>query len=107
MTWRELGAYVHGLSAQARIRTAINGGKPEPTGEQILLADVYDKLQHLNWTLQAANSTKEPKAPKPYARWWITAPKSKRDGIDRVARLDAARARRRERQQAITDGRIA
>lgn len=109
MTWRELAAYVHGLPAQARIRTVLNDGNPEPTGEQVLLADVFDMLQHVNWTMQAANVGKKsdvPKPPKPYVRWWITAA-SKPGGEDRVARLEAARERRRIRERDIAEGRIA
>jgi hypothetical protein len=110
MTWRELATYVQGLSSQARIRSILNDGRPEPTGEQLLLADVYDAVRQLTWTLQKVNTpekAKAPKVPKPYPRWWLTSTKSEEDKADRVERLDAARERKRERQQAIAEGRIA
>ncbi|KOU41252.1 hypothetical protein ADK55_29105 [Streptomyces sp. WM4235] len=110
MTWRELAVYVHGLSPQSRVRTALNGGRLEPTGEQILLADVYDAVRQLTWTLQCVNTpekAKEPKRPKPYPRWWLNPTKPEEAKAARVDRLDAARERRRERQQAIAEGRIA
>ncbi|MFI5985037.1 hypothetical protein ACIBEA_29750 [Streptomyces sp. NPDC051555] len=108
MTWRELASYVEGFSAQARIRTVLNEGKPEPTGEQLLLADLFDMLQRLNWTLEAVNSEKgkPPKQPKPYPRWWLTK-SSKSGSEDRVVRLEAARERKRARAKDIAEGRIA
>lgn len=110
MTWRELATYVQGLSSQARIRSILNDGRLEPTGEQVLLADVYDAVRQLTWTLQSVNTpekTKAPKVPKPYPRWWLAPSKSKEDKAARADRLDAARERRRERQRAIAEGRIA
>ncbi|GAA1780352.1 MULTISPECIES: hypothetical protein [Streptomyces] len=68
-------------------------------------------LQNVDWHIVASNVDKKanlPKVPKPYPRWWAAgkqADEAKRE--DRVIRLEAARARRRERAQAIADGRIA
>lgn len=109
LTWRELLSYVDGLPPGSRVRTALNGGRPEPTAEAVLLADIFDMLQNVDWHIVASNVDKKtnlPKTPKPYPRWWMKAPRSKTDGGERVARLEAARARRRERAQAIADGRI-
>lgn len=110
MTWRELASYVQGLPPDSRVRTALNDGRPEPTGEQLLLADVFDMLQRVNWTLQAVNSDPKkqpPKPPKPYPRWWLAAASTKAKGGDRLARLEAGRTRRRERAEAIAAGLIA
>ncbi|MCX4801789.1 hypothetical protein OG594_09010 [Streptomyces sp. NBC_01214] len=110
MTWRELASYVQGLPPDSRVRTALNGGRPEPTGEQLLLADVFDMLQRVNWTLQAVNSDPKkqlPKSPKPYPRWWLASATGKAKGGDRLARLEAGRTRRRERAEAIAAGLIA
>ncbi|WP_327300377.1 hypothetical protein [Streptomyces goshikiensis] len=92
------------------MRTALNEGRPEPTPETVLLADIFDMLQNVDWHIVASNVDKKtnlPKTPKPYPRWWLQAAASKGDGSDRVARLEAARARKRERAQAIAAGLIA
>lgn len=110
LTWRELASYVDGLPPGSRVRTALNDGRTEPTPEAVLLADVFDMLQNVDWHIVASNvdkKTKLPRTPKPYPRWWLKAPASKVSGADRVARLEAARTRRRERAQAIAEGRIA
>lgn len=98
-----------GLPPGSRVRTALNGGRPEPTPEAVLLADVFDMLQNVDWHIVASNVDKKsnlPKIPKPYPRWWLAASKAKGKGGDRVARLDAARTRRRERAAAIAAGLI-
>jgi len=67
-------------------------------------------LQNVDWHIVASNVGKKsdiPKPPKPYPRWWLQAATSKKDGTERGARLEAARARRRERAQAIAAGLIA
>lgn len=110
LTWRELGSYVDGLPPGSRVRTALNGGRTEPTAEAVLLADIFDMLQNLDWHIVASNIDKKsnlPKTPKPYPRWWMKPTRSKADGSERVARLEAARERRRERAAAIAEGRIA
>ena len=107
MTWRELASYVQGLPPDSRVRTALNGGRPEPTGEQVLLADVFDMLQRVNWTLQAVNASKEPKAPKPYPRWWMRAGSDGPRDEKRLARLEEARQRARERKEKLQQGAIA
>lgn len=109
MTYRELAAYVQGLSPHARTRTALRDGRQEPNGEEILLADLFDMLQRLNWTLEAVNAEKKPpKPPKPYTRWWL-APKGEksRDNSQRLARLEDARLRAAERKRQIEQGAIA
>lgn len=66
-------------------------------------------LQNVDWHIVASNVDKKanlPKIPKPYPRWWLAASKAKGKGSDRVARLEAARARRRERAEAIAAGLI-
>lgn len=105
MTWRELSSYVHGLPPHARVRTALREGREEPTGEQVLLADVFDMLQRVNWTLQAVNAAKEsqqPKAPKPYPRWWLRGKgEASKDAGARLARMEDARERARARKQQL------
>ncbi|MGK5729729.1 hypothetical protein [Streptomyces sp. URMC 124] len=101
---------MRGLSPQSATRTALAQGRPEPTGEQVLLADVFDMVAHLDWHVQATAVTKKsdlPKKPKPYPRWWDTAPSRPKLSPARTARLDDARRRREERRRAIADGRIA
>ncbi|MFF4848798.1 hypothetical protein [Streptomyces sp. NPDC001194] len=71
---------------------------------------MFDMLQNVDWHIVASNIDKKsnlPKAPKPYPRWWLQSARAKADGGDRVARLEAARTRRRERAEAIAAGRIA
>ncbi|MEU7066884.1 hypothetical protein [Streptomyces sp. NPDC046161] len=103
MTWREFAAYVAGLPPHARVRTALNGGRPEPSVDQLILADLADLLQRLQWTLQAVNSEKgkAPKAPKPYPRQWLQPKPSKSTSPDRVARIEDARRRARERKSSL------
>ncbi|MBT2477651.1 hypothetical protein [Streptomyces sp. ISL-94] len=110
MTWRELSSYVQGLPPHARVRTALREGREEPTGEQVLLADVFDMLQHVNWTLQAVNvsdKSKTPKPPKPYPRWWLASTSSKAPDAQRLERLERARERARDRKRQIQEGAIA
>jgi len=103
--------YVRRLPPESATRIALNEGRPEPTAESILLADIFDMLQHVDWHIQAANATKKsdlPKKPKPYPRWWETKRKRKKtNSPERVARIEDARRRKREREQAIREGRIA
>ncbi|MFD0384693.1 hypothetical protein ACFQ2B_27960 [Streptomyces stramineus] len=87
----------------------LNHGRPEPTGEQVLLADVFDMIQHLDWHVQAANVAKRsdlPKRPKPYPRWWDTTSR-RTHSPERVARIEDARRRQSARRRAIAEGRIA
>lgn len=110
LTWRELGVLVRALPPDSATRTAMNDGTPEPSGEQILLADLYDLLQRLDWHTVAAQATKKselPKKPKPYPRYWDPGHGRKRQSPERVAKLDDARRRKAERQRAIAEGRIA
>lgn len=110
LTWRELISYVRGLSPQAATRTALNGGIPEPSGEQIVLADLIDTVNALDWHFRQVNTAeKAPKAKpaKPYPRWWEPKPDTARRTAERVARLEDARRRKRAREQAIAEGRIA
>ncbi|KMS71763.1 hypothetical protein ACH49_24370 [Streptomyces leeuwenhoekii] len=82
---------------------------PEPTGEQVLLADLFDALMAFDWHFAYANSDEKkpkPKRPKPYPRWWQQQPK-RRTSPQRIAKLEDARRRKREREQAIAEGRIA
>lgn len=109
MTWRELVGYVRALPTSSATRTALNGGRPEPTAETILLADCFDMLQNVDWHVQAANVTKRsdlPKRPKPYPRWWIRQAAS-RHSPERAARIADARRRKRDRERAIAQGRLA
>lgn len=110
MTWRELSSYVQGLPPHARVRTALREGREEPTGEQVLLADVFDMLQRVNWTLQAVNAgdkAKAPKPPKPYPRWWLTSAPARAADAQRLERLERARERARDRKKQIQQGAIA
>jgi hypothetical protein len=109
LTWRELASYVLGLSPTSATRTALNGGTVEPTGEQIILADLFDAVTTHDWHFAQANADDKkakPKKPKPYPRWWITQP-SRKNSPERLAKLDDARRRKRAREQAIAEGRIA
>lgn len=82
------------------MRTALNGGRPEPSVDQLILADLADLLLRLTWTLQAVNSEKgkAPKPPKPYRRWWLEEKPTKSADPARVARIEDARRRARERR---------
>lgn len=109
LTWRELASLVRGLPPGSATRTAMNDGVPEPTGEQVILADIADLVQWLDWHTVAAQATKSselPKKPKPYPRYWNRKP-SRRDSPQRVARIEDARQRAAERRRAIAEGRIA
>jgi hypothetical protein len=109
MTWRELASYVAGLSPQAATRTALNGGITEPTGEEIVLADLFDAVTTLDWHFAMANADEKkakPKRPKPYPRWWVKQA-SGRKSPERLARIEDARRRKRARERAIAEGRIA
>ncbi|MFD8919462.1 hypothetical protein ACFV0Y_16785 [Streptomyces sp. NPDC059569] len=108
LTWRELSNLVRGLSPGSATRTAMSDGTPEPNGEQIILADVFDAVSLLDWHYVTANSDPKkpkPKKPKKYPRWWEN--QKPKDKPERVARLEDARRRKREREQAIAEGRIA
>lgn len=112
MTWRELAAYVDGLPPQSRVRTALRGGTVEPTGEEILLADVFDAVTAADWHFVAANTDSkkpQPKRPKRYPRWWEKPDRSdtRKVSAERVARIEDARRRKRERHDAIRAGVIA
>lgn len=109
LTWRELASYVRGLSPASATRTALNDGVPEPTGEQILLADLFDAVSIHDWHFAMANSDEKkpkPRQPKPYARWWVTQPRGAKSA-ERLAKLEDARRRKRDREKAIAEGRIA
>jgi hypothetical protein len=111
MTYRELASYVQGLSPQSRTRTALNDGLVEPSPETVVLADVFDAITIHDWHFAAVNTDDKkpsPKRPKPYPRWWTagTAKTKPAQSSQRVARIEDARRRRRERAQAIAEGRI-
>ena len=109
LTWRELASLVQGLSPAAATRTALNGGIPEPTGEQVILADLFDAVTTHDWHFAVANSDEKkpkPKRPQSYPRWWMTQP-SRKKSPERLAKLEDARRRKRERERAIAEGRIA
>lgn len=109
LTWRELSSYVRGLSPTSATRTALNEGVLEPTGEQVILADLFDAVALNDWHFALANTDEKkakPKRPKPYPRWW--APQAgRKDSPQRLAKLEDARRRKRERERAIAEGRIA
>lgn len=106
LTWRELSNLVRGLSPQSATRTALNGGHVEPSHEVAVLADVFDAVSYLDYHFVSANTDeKKPKPPKPYPRWWVQSKKADQSE-KRVAKLDDARRRKRERQQAIAQGLI-
>lgn len=110
MTWRELGVYVRGLPPGSATRTAQNDGKPEPTGEQILIADVWDKIGGLDWTLRAVNTPENKPMPKPparYPRWWEQDRGKRKNSPARVARIEDARKRAAARRRQIAAGQIA
>jgi hypothetical protein len=110
MTWRELGVYVRAMPVDSATRTALNDGRPEPTGEQVLLADVFDVLQNVDWHIVASNASKKselPKRPRPYPRWWDAGPRKPQHSPQRVARIEDARRRAAARREAIEAGRIA
>jgi hypothetical protein len=93
---------VQGLPPQSRIRTALNDGAPEPRREELTLADLFDMLQRVNWTIQAVNATSPPKTPKPYPRWWLRNAKNRKaPDAQRAARLEAARARAQARKSQL------
>lgn len=108
LTWRELASYISALSPQAATRTALNGGHVEPTQEALILADVFDALSASDYHFVSANADPKkppPKPPKPYPRWWMRT-SSPDTSERRVAKLDDARRRKRERQEAIAQGLI-
>lgn len=108
LSWRELSSYIWGLSPRSATRTAISGFV-EPSNETVLMADVFDAISVLDYHLVVANTdenkAKAVKLPKPYPRWWLKQAKQD-SGEARVAKLEDARRRRRERQQAIDHGLI-
>ena len=109
MTWRELGVYLRALPADSATRTAMNDGKPEPTAETVVLTDVFDMLQNIDWHIQAQNAEKKsqlPKKPKPYPRWWDTGRGRKRHSPQRQARIKDAQRRAAERRRLIAEGAI-
>jgi hypothetical protein len=100
---------VQGLSPESATSAAVNGGIPEPSGEQILLADLFDAVSTLDWHFALANSDDKkakPKKPKPYPRWWVKQT-GRSSSPERLAKLEDARRRKREREKAIAEGRIA
>ncbi|MEU9470417.1 hypothetical protein AB0D78_28135 [Streptomyces avermitilis] len=108
LTYRELSNLVRGLSPGSATRLALNDGVPETTGEQILLAELFDAIATLDWHFMLANSDDKkpkPKPPKRYPRWWEK--RKPKQSERRIAKLDDARRRKREREQAIAEGRIA
>lgn len=110
MTWRELGVYLRGLPPGSATRIAMNDGKPEPSPETVLLADVFDMLQHVDWHIQAKGVEKKsdlPRPPKPYPRWWETGTRRAKNTPQRRARLEDARRREARRQQQIANGQLA
>lgn len=110
LTWRELASYVHGLSAQSATRTALNEGKPEPSAETVLLADMFDMLQHVDWHIQAMNAAKKsdlPKKPTPYPRYWDAGRRGKKHSPERLAHIKDAQRRATERRRLISQGAIA
>ncbi|MEU6768505.1 hypothetical protein ABZ916_39105 [Streptomyces sp. NPDC046853] len=97
-----------GLPSGCATRTALRDGVPEATGEQIILADIFDAVSIHDWHFSSANSDPKkpkPKKPKKYPRWWEQ--KKPRHSPQRVAKLEDARRRKREREKAIAEGRIA
>jgi hypothetical protein len=108
MTWRELGVYLRALPPGSATRTALNDGVPEPSSETLVLADLFDMLAVMDLHQLQANSDpkgRKPKAHKPYPRWWEK--KKPRHSPERIARIEDARRRKRERERAIAEGRIA
>jgi hypothetical protein len=101
---------VRGLSPTSATRTAISGGVVEPSHEEVALADVFDALTTLDYHFVSANTDEKKagqvKPPKPYPRRWL---QQAEDGKTekRTAKLEDARRRRQEREQAIAEGRIA
>ncbi|MEV7364243.1 hypothetical protein ACWENS_10740 [Streptomyces sp. NPDC004532] len=109
LTWRELSNLVRGLPPGSATRTALNDGALEPTPEAALLADLFDAVTILDWHFVSANADDKkpkPKKPKPYPRWWVKQARPK-NSPQRLAKLEDARRRKREREQAIAEGRIA
>ncbi|GGJ86752.1 hypothetical protein GCM10011583_17890 [Streptomyces camponoticapitis] len=105
-----MASLVSGLSPQAATRTALRDGLPEPTGQEVLLADVFDAVTSLDFHFSSANSDPKKgklKPPKPYPRWWVTQSRARKNSPERVAKIEDARRRKREREQAIAEGRIA
>jgi hypothetical protein len=74
-----------------------------------LLADLFDAISTLDWHFALANTDDKkpkPKQPKPYPRWWAKQGRQK-NSPERIAKLEDARRRKKEREQAIAEGRIA
>ncbi|MGW6531480.1 hypothetical protein [Streptomyces venezuelae] len=97
-----------GLSPGCATRTALRDGVPDATGEQIILADLFDALSIHDWHYSVAHADEKkpkPKKPKRYPRWWEQS--KPRHSPQRVAKLEDARRRKREREKAIAEGRIA
>lgn len=88
----------------------MNAGRVEPTQEAVILADLFDAITIQDWHFVTANADDKkakPKPPKPYPRWWqLDGTRETKRSEQRVAKLDDARRRKRERQQAIAEGRI-
>jgi hypothetical protein len=102
---------VRGLSPTSATRTALNGGIVEPSHEEVVLADVFDALAALDYHFCVANAdekkARQIKPPKPYPRRWLQQADGGEKGEKRAARLEDARRRKREREQAIATGLIA
>ena len=108
LTYRELSNLVHGLSPGSATRLALNDGVLDATGEQIILADLFDAVSILDWHFTLANSDEKkakPKPPKKYPRWWER--QKPKNSPQRIAKIEDARRRKKEREQAIAEGRIA
>lgn len=105
-----MSSLVHGLSPTSATRTALSDGVVDPSHEEVVLADVFDALTAIDYHLVAANTdekkARQIKPPKPYPRRWLQQADVGK-GERRAAKLDEARRRRRERQQAIEAGLIA
>jgi hypothetical protein len=101
LTWRELGVFLRGLPPASRLRTALNGGQPAWTGEQYILADIFDALAQANW--QRGGDAKK-RLPKSYPR--PGDDRRGRDSAERIAAMADARERARERARAIAAGEI-
>ncbi|MFE3657281.1 hypothetical protein [Streptomyces sp. NPDC059165] len=67
-------------------------------------------LQFVDWHVQAQSISKRsdlPKKPTAYPRWWDQGQRRQKNSPKRLARLEEARERARERQRLIDAGAIA
>lgn len=92
MSPRRLALLISALPPDSATRIAQNGRRPLWGTTEYLLADVYDAIQWVQWTLVARDAKRRPDVPTPYPRPGEERPKYE---VTTAALLDfAARTRK-------------